>query len=196
MKRRTYLASLAALTTSSGCISHVRSRHTSTEMAKTVTVSNVERRPPAEPERLDEDEKPTGLEIAVEVVDGEITASTTARVTLTYTNGGADTLEMNINPESPDPLASEAEDPGLVLPSDAYDPSRESKGCWKPEQDGFPRPAVAYQHPIEPGESATLAYDVWAAPRQAADCIATKAYRFEPLYGAFTLTVAAKESEN
>lgn len=194
MNRRTYLASLAALTTGSGCISNAMSQNASNPMEKTVSVSNVARRPPAEPENLDEDEKPTDLEFGVEVVDAEITPSTKARVMLTYRNGGEDTLKLNINPERPDPQPSNAENPGLILLSDAYDPSRASADCWKPEQKSFPQPAVAYQHPIEPGESATLEYGVWAAPQQEADCIRPGVYQFEPLYGSFTLTVATNES--
>ena len=164
-------------------------------MEKTVSVSSVQRRPPAEPEKLDEDEKPTDLEFGVEAVDAKITSTTTARVVLTYTNGGEDILKLNINPERPDPQSSSRESPGLILLSDAYDPSRTLDTCWKPEQKGFPRPAVAYQHPIEPGESATLAYDVWATPQQDADCIRPADYQFEPLYGSFTLTVTSNESE-
>lgn len=59
MNRRTYLASLAALTTGSGCISNATSQNSSNRMEEAVSVSNVERRPPAEPEKLDEDERPT-----------------------------------------------------------------------------------------------------------------------------------------
>lgn len=195
MNRRTYLASLAVLTTGSGCISNAMSQNSSDQMEKTVTVSNVERRPPAEPEKLDEDEKPTDLEFDVEVVDAEITPSTTARLTLRYTNGGEDTLKLNINPERPDPQPSDADDPGLILLSNAYDPTQATADCWKPEQESFGQLAVAYQHPIEPGESATLAYDVWAAPLQEADCIRPGDYQFEPLYGSFTLTIATNEVE-
>lgn len=194
MNRRTYLASLAALTTGSGCISNATSQNSSNRMEETVSVSNVERRPPAEPEKLDEDERPTDLEFGVRVVDAEITPSSTARVTLTYTNGGENTLKLNIDPEQPDPLSSSAESPGLILLSDAYDPTRAVDACWKPEQESFPQPAVAYQHPIEPGEEATLAYDVWAAPQQESDCLRPANYQFEPLYGSFTLTVTTNES--
>lgn len=163
-------------------------------MEKTVSVSNVTRRPPAEPEKLDEDEKPTGLEIDVDVIEAAITPRSPARVTLTYTNAGEDTLKLNINPDGPDPLTSEMDDPGLVLLSDTYDPTR-AADCWKPEQESFPQFAVVHQFPIEPGESAPLVYDVWAAPQQEADCIRPADYRFKPLYGSFTLTVTTNESE-
>lgn len=165
-------------------------------MNKTVAVSNVERRPPAEPEQLDEDEKPMGLKMDVTIVEAEITTTSTARVMFTYTNTGEDTLKLNINPEAPDPLPSETDDPGLILLSETYDPTRATADCWKPEQEGFPQPAVAYQSPLESGESATLAYDVWAAPQQEADCIRPVDYQFKPLYGSFTLTVTTNKSGN
>ena len=195
MNRRTYLASLTAFTTCGGCLNNAVNLDSSHQMEKTVSVSNVRRRPPAEPEKLDEDEKPTDLEFGVEAVDAKITSTTTARVMLTYTNGGENVLKLNINPERPDPQSSRAESPGLVLLSEAYDPTRRSDTCWKPQQEGFPRPAVGYQYPIEPGGSATLAYDVWATPGQDADCIRPADYQFEPLYGSFTLTVTSNESE-
>lgn len=163
-------------------------------MEKTVMVSNVERRSPAEPEEMDEDEKPTGLEIDVNILEPEITPSSTARVMLTYTNTGEDALELNINPDGPDPLSSEMNDPGMILLSETYDPTRADAVCWKPEQASFPQPAVVYQYPIEGGESATLAYDVWAAPQQEADCIRPADFQFKPLYGSFTLTVTTNES--
>lgn len=198
MNRRSFLSSVAsgtAISAGSGCISNVVGENSAPQMEKMVTVSNVERRPPAEPEKLDEEEKPTGLVIDVNIVEAKITPSSTARVTLAYTNTGEDTLKLNINPEGPDPLASKAGDPGLILLSDTYDPTRAAADCWKPEQKGFPQLAVAYQYPIEPGESATLAYDVWAAPQQEANCIRSADYQFEPLYGSFTLTVATNDSE-
>lgn len=194
MNRRTYLASLAALTTGSGCVSSAVTQNSPNQMERTVSVSNVARRPPAEPEKLDEDEKPTDLAFDVAVSDAEITPRSTARVTLRYTNRGEDTLELNINPDRPDPQPSTGEDPGLILLSDAYEPTRSTANCWKPEQDRFPQPAVAYQHPIEPAETETLEYDVWAAPRQEADCIRPEDYKLEPLYGSFTLTVTTNES--
>lgn len=196
MNRRSFLtsvASLTALSAASGCISNAGGQNSTPKMAKTVTVSNVERRPPAEPEKLDEDEKPAGLEIDLNIGEAEITPSSTARVTLTYTNTGEDTLKLNINPDGPAPLPSEMDDPGLILLSNTYDPTR-AADCWKPEQESFPQLAVAYQYPIERGESATLAYDVWAAPQQEADCIRPADYQFKPLYGSFTLTVTTNES--
>lgn len=183
MKRRTYLASVASLATltgASGCISGAAGRNSADRMDKTVTVSNVE--------------QPTDFEVDVNVVDGNITPSTTARVALTYTNTGEDVRTVNLNPENPDPLPSVGKDPGLVLLSDAYDATRTGTECWKPEQEGFPRPAVVYQTPIEPSQSITLEYDVWAAPQQDADCIDPDTYRFEPLYGSFTLTVTTGDS--
>ncbi|MFB6133125.1 MAG: hypothetical protein ABEJ44_06965 [Halanaeroarchaeum sp.] len=197
MKRRRFLGSIAALSgisAGSGCLGSPGGTNDSFRTDRTVGVTDVERRPPAEPEKLDEDEKPTGLEIDVSVVETRITTADTARVVLRYTNAGRDTLELNVNPESPDPLSSEMDDPGLILVSDAYDPTRATPGCWKPVEERFPQPAVAYQYPIEPGESATLAYDVWAAPRQEADCIRPGEYQFTPLYGSFTLAVRTDRS--
>lgn len=197
MKRRSYLASIASLTAlsaGSGCISNALGHNSTPQMKKTITVSNVERRPPADPERLDEEEKPTGLEFDVTVADAEIIPTSTARIELTYKNSGADTLTLNINPEQPDPTRSETDDPGLILLSDAYDPTRASADCWKPKEEGFPRPMVAHQYPIRPNESATLAYAVWAAPQQEAECIRPADYQFRPLYGSFTLTVTTTTS--
>jgi len=149
-------------------------------MDKTVTVSNAE--------------QPTGLAVDVTVVDESITPSTTARVALTYTNTGEEVRTVNLAPETPDPLPSVRNDPGLVLLSDAYETTRTGTECWNPEQEGFPQPAVVYQTPIEPSQSITLEYDVWAAPQQDADCIEPDTYRFEPVYGSFTLTVTTNDS--
>ncbi|MFB6303001.1 MAG: hypothetical protein ABEH78_09100 [Haloferacaceae archaeon] len=123
------------------------------------------------------------------MTDATITPDATARVTLTYANTGDDRLRLNVHPERPDPVHSVEENPGLVFLSDAYDPTRASDTCWKPAEDAFPVPAVAYQYPIEPGDSVTLPYEVWAAPGQEADCIEPGDYRFDPLYGTFTVAV-------
>lgn len=190
MNRRTYIASVAALTTgpSAGCIGY-GSPTSDNRMRKTVSVSDVERTTPESIENVDEDEKPTHLKFGVVMGDETITADSTARVTLTYTNGGDDALKLNINPQQPDPEPSADENPGIILLSDAYDPERTSDSCWKPEQDTFGGPAVAYQHPIEPGQTAKLPYDVWAAPKQDADCIQPGDYQFDTLYGSCTMTV-------
>lgn len=143
MNRRSFpasAASLPAISVGSGCIRNAVGRNAAAQTDLTVTVSTVERRPPAEPEKLDEDEKPTDLEIDVTLVEADITPSSTARGWLTYTNTGEDTLELNIDPQSPDPLPSKADDPGLILLSDAYDPTRAAAGCWKPDQERFPSP--------------------------------------------------------
>lgn len=185
MNRRAYLATVAGL--GAGCVG------TATGPAggeQIVSVSNVERRTPADPERLDADERPTALEIAVEVVDPTITDESTARLALAYSNTGSDTLELNINPELPDPLPSVADDPGLLLLSDGTGATRMDRDCWKPAQDRFPVPAVVYQYPLEPGERATMAYDVWADPLQTADCIQSGTYSVEPLSGSFVLSVS------
>jgi len=195
MKRRTYVATVAALTTWSGCISSAMSESPSNETHKTVSVSNVERRSPANPEKLDEEAKPKGLQLDVSVIDAEITPDATARVRLTYTNDGDDTIKLNINPERPKPQHSDADDPGLILLPDARDPTRASTDCWKSEQESFPILSVAYQHPIEPGGSETMEYDVWAAPQQEAECVQPGDYQFEPLFGSFVLNVKRANSE-
>lgn len=190
MDRRTYLGSVTALATGAtvGCLGSV-SDNAADRMHKTVSVSNVERTTPQSMENVDEDEKPTHLEFGVVVGNDTITADSTARVTLTYTNGGSDTLKLNINPEQPDPVSSGDENPGLILLSDGYDPKRTSNSCWKPKRDEFAVPAVAYQYPIDPGQTAKLPYWVWAAPKQNANCIVPGNYQFDPLYGSFTMTV-------
>ena len=185
MKRRTYLASLAALTTSSGCIDSIATTNQthSKQMEKTVSVSDVA-----------ENEQSKGLNFDVEVVNAAITTSSTARIMLRYTNTGEDILTLNINPEEPDPLSSVEDTPGLILLSDISNPTRASSDCWKPKQENFPQPGVAYNYPIEPRQTAALTYEVWADPQQEAECIRLGKYRFEPLYGSFTLSVAEKES--
>lgn len=191
MNRRTYLATVAALATGSGCVDSVLHQNPSNQMRKAVSVSNVAKRSPNNPEQSDEGAKRHGLTFAVTVIDAEITPRSTAKVRLTYTNAGADTLSLNINPAGPDPLYSETEDPGLVLLSDAQDAARASTPCWKPRQEGFPVPAVVYQHALEPGESERLDYEVWAGPQQEADCIEPGDFEFNPLFGTFTLSVSS-----
>lgn len=194
MRRRAFLTSCAALTAvgSAGCTSQAESpspaRH-----RKIVSVSDVRRTTPDSFDNVSRNQRPTGLEFHVDVADEIITSDSTARVALKYTNTGDETLEVNLNPDQPDPITSVTENPGLVLLSDAYDPTRSSDTCWKPTEDGFPAPAVAYQHPIEPGETVTLPYDVWAAPKQETRCIAPGDYQFEPLYGSFRITVTRAE---
>lgn len=189
MHRRTYLASIAALATG-GCLGSPTSRAATDRPQRTVAVSDVDRRGPPSPERLGDDERPTGLEFDVEVVDGAITSGSTARIRLAYSNAGEDPMELNIDPERPDPLSANQADPGLILLSSAYGPTRASTDCWKPEEPSFPQPAVAHQHPVGPRERESLAYEVWAAPGQAADCIQPGTYAFRPLFGSFTLTVS------
>lgn len=190
MYRRTFLASFAALTAggSAGCTSRAESVSTP-PYRKIIAVSNVNRTTPESIDNVSREQQPTELEFRVDVTDETITPDSTAQVALKYTNTGEDTLEVNLNPDHPNPITSDDETPGLVLLSDAYDPTRASDTCWKPTEDGFPVPAVAYQYPIEPGETVTLPYKLWAAPDQEASCITLGDYRFEPLYGSFTITV-------
>lgn len=196
MKRRTYLTTAAAaLTAGSGCLGRVMSQNPSKKMPKTVSVSNVARRSPSEPEKLDEEEKPHGLQFDVTVQQSEITTDSTARLSLKYTNTGKDTLKLNINPDDPGYVPSVSENPGIVLLSDMYDPTRSSKDCWKPDRNQFSEPAVAHQHSVEPGETETLEYNVWAAPQQQADCIQLGDYAFKPLFGSFSLSVEGKDSK-
>lgn len=189
MNRRSCLASLVALTTGSGCIGRATDQSPSNQMNKSISISDVERRPPSEPENLGVDEKPSDIEFTVDIVREDITPETTARIALGYENASDETRTLNVNPDQPGPISSVTESPGLVLLSDTPDLSRQSSSCWKPERDTFGRVRVGYQHPISPGDVETLEYDVWAAPQQDADCIEPGTYRFEPLYGSFTLTV-------
>lgn len=195
MDRRTYLTSATALTVGSiaGCIGSVTD-NAADGLRKRVSVSAVERTTPQSMENVDADEKPTNLKIGVVVGDDTITPNSTAQVTLTYTNEGSDTLKLNINPEQPTPVWSDDENPGLILVSDAYDPKRTSTNCWKPKRDAFAVPAVAYQYPIDPGQTTELPYEVWAAPKQNADCIVPGSYQFDPLYGSVTITVERIQS--
>lgn len=179
MRRRTFVASLAALTVSAGCIASSE-QESDDQAEKTIDVSDVTARPG------DED----GVAFDVLVVESTITPSTGARIELVYENTGTDTLTLNIDPEEPNPLFTDESDPGLVLLSSAYDPTRESDHCWKPEEQGFPQPAVVRSYQLDPGETATLRYDIWAAPEQNADCIQPGDYSFEPRSGAFTLSVS------
>lgn len=180
MKRRTYLVSVAALTMSAGCIGSTATTNetNSKQMRKTVSVS-----------KAAQNGKIESLKFDVEVVEAAITTSSTGQVTLRYTNTGEDTLKLNVNPEEPDPLSSIKDMPGLILLSDVHNATQASSECWKPEQESFPQPGVAYNYPIKSGQTAALTYEVWANPQQKADCIRTEEYRFEPLYGSFTLTI-------
>lgn len=182
MNRRTYITSLAAIAASTGCIESMPGQTSPDTMRRTVSVENVA-----------EDEAPPGIQFDVEISDAEITTDATARIALGYENAGEEPRELNINPEGPDPLSSEDEDPAIVLLSDAYDPARSSADCWKPEQDGFPQPAVVHRHELDPGERATLEYEVWADPQQEAGCIRRGTYQFEPLYGTFSLAISRSD---
>lgn len=191
MHRRTVLAATAALTGASGCLSSPLSS-SRTPARKTVSASDVARRTPSDPDRPDDAAPPSDLRFDVSVDEPAITGEATARLSLEYANEGGETVEVNLDPSSPDPVSSLTDDPGLVLLSDAYDPTRRG-GCWKPEAEGFPQPAVAYRHPIEPGEQVTLAYAVWASPQQDPACIEPGEYAFDPPYGSFSLRVALEE---
>jgi spore coat protein CotH len=97
MKRRTYLASLATLTASAGCLGGTAATNNSSsqQMQKKVSVSNIST-----------EGAPKGLDLNVEVDDATITESSTARVSLKYMNTGENTLTLNINPDAPDPVSS------------------------------------------------------------------------------------------
>ena len=154
MKRRELLVSTATVTATaaaSGCIANEIGRNSPSQMEKTASLSNVKRRPPVDPEKLDEDEKPTGLEVDINIVEEKITSSSSARLSLVYTNTGEETLKLNINPEMPDPLESEMKDPGLILLSDPYDAARTAGDCWKPKQDSFPQPKGDTKLPLNRG---------------------------------------------
>lgn len=182
MKRRTYLVSLATLTASAGCLGGTAATNNSSpqQMQKTVSVSNVSTKG-----------APEGLDLTVKVGDATITESSTARVSIKYTNAGEKTLTLNVNPDAPDPVSSVEDSPGLLLLSDMYDPKQTSPGCWKSTRDQFVRPGVGYNYPLEPGQTATITYDVWATPKQDG-CIRPGDYQLELLFGSATLTVARK----
>lgn len=189
MNRRTYLGSLATIMASAGCIGPTASLGSSDRSRMTVSVSNVERRLPESIENVAEEDRPTELAFGVDVARETIASETTARVVLEYTNTGDETLSLNVDPDRPRYVLSVAENPGLFLLSDAHDPTRRSATCWKPERETFGQFTVPNRHPIEPGDTETVEYDVWAAPVQDADRIQLGTYRFEPLYGSFTLTI-------
>lgn len=183
MRRRTFIGSLAALTVSAGCIANTPDQGPDNQMKKTIAVSDVTAQPG------DKD----GLAFDVIVVESTITPSTGARTELVYQNNGTDTLTLNINPDEPNPLFTDESDPGLVLLSNAYDPTQGADDCWKPEEQEFPQPAVVHPYQLAPGETATLVYDIWAAPKQNADCIQPGEYTFTPKSGTFTLSVSGGE---
>lgn len=183
MKRRTCLASITSLATlgiGSGCIGRAKLQQSSNQK-KTVDVSSVK--------------QPEELTIEVDPVEKQITANSTARIALVYTNGGESVRKVNLNPDNPDPLPSIGTDPGLLLLSETYDPTQATANCWKPEEERFPQPAVVHQQPLKPGQSLSLEYDVWANPQQTADCIQPRKYQFDPIYGAFELIVRMGDPE-
>lgn len=189
VKRRPYLASLATLTGSAGCLGTTTSFSPSPRSGTTVSLSNVEPRLPETIETVPEDERPSDLAFDAAITRETVTPDAPARIALEYTNTGSETLTPNIDPDHPAPVPSTATNPGLVLLSAVHDPIRRTSTCWKPEDDTFGHFAVANQYPIEPGDTETIEHRVWAAPEQDADCIQAGNYRFEPLYGVFTLTV-------
>ena len=179
MRRRTCVASLATLAATAGCLGGTSDADSSPspQAPKTVSVSGVS-----------SEGTPDGVELDATVADDTITERSTARVSLEYANTGGETRVLNIDPDAPDPVSSVDDSPGLVLLSDAYDPERTSSGCWKPVRDRFVQPGVAHRYEIAPGDTATLGYDVWAAPTQDG-CIRPGTYRLDPLYGSTTLAV-------
>lgn len=163
----------------SGCIGSEAGQSPSDQMEKkSVSVENVVTSTEIE-----------NLEINVEVLQTEITESDTARIRISYSNRGDDPIEMNIDPDVPAPLSSSEEESGLLLLSDGYDPTRASDECWKPQEEGFPQPAVANQYPIEPEQTVGLEYDIWVNAGQEATCIEPGEYQFEPNKGKFVLIV-------
>jgi len=179
MRRRTYLSSIAAVVLTSGCIGGGTGQSSSDQMQKSASVKDVVTSTEIE-----------NLEISVEVLQMEITESDTARIRISYSNRGDDPIEVNIDPDAPAPLSSSEEEPGLLLLSDAYDPTRASDECWKPEGENFPRPAVVNQYSIEPKQTVGLEYDIWANVGQEATCIEPGEYQFGPNEGKFVLTVS------
>jgi len=179
MRRRTCVASLATLAATAGCLGGTSDADgsPSPRAPKTVSVFDV-----------GSEGTPDGIELNVTADDDRITERSTARVSLEYTNTAGETRILNIDPDAPDPVSSVDDSPGLVLLSDAYDPERTSSGCWKPVRDRFVQPAVAHRYEIAPGDTATLGYDVWAAPTQDG-CIRSGTYRLDPVYGSATLAV-------
>lgn len=178
MRRRTYLSSVAAMVVTTGCIGNGANQSPSEQMQKRVSVKDVVASTETE-----------NLEIEVGIPNAEITANATAHIRISYANNGSESIELNIDPDAPAPLPSTEEEPGLVLLSDAYDPTRASDECWKPEEESFPEPAVVNQYAIEPGQTVELEYDVWANPQQEASCIEPGEYQFEPIEGEFVLIV-------
>lgn len=189
MNRRTYLAALPALTAGTGCLDLTTRQGSAGGNALTVSVSKVQRGLLETVENATDGERLAALAFGVNIERDAITPDATARVALEYGNEGDESFTLNINPDEPDHVSSVGDDPGLVLLSDEHDLTRRTDTCWKPQEDVPGRERVGYQHPVEPGDTETLEYGVWAAPRQRADCIQPGAYGFETLYGSFELTV-------
>lgn len=188
MHRRAFLATLATVATS-GCTAQAMLGSDPDPGPRWITVEDVHRKPPADPQQVAPSERPTDLAFSVDIVDDRIDATTPARIALRYTNTGTTSLSLNLNPDTPDPHHSVATGPGLLLLSDDYDPEPIEAGCWHPRGETFPVLQVAYERELPPGEDLRLPYEVWAAPEQHAPCIQPGTYEFDVLYGSFTLTV-------
>lgn len=188
MKRRAFLAMLGTVATS-GCTAQAILGTDPPPDPRWISVEDVRREPPADPEQVAPSERPTDLAITVDIVDDRIDATTPARIAIQYTNTGTTSLSLNLNPDTPDPHHSAQTDPGLVLLPDDYDPDSVEHGCWHPQAENFPVHPVVYERELPPGEDLHLPYEVWAAPEQTATCIQSGTYQFDVLYGSFTLVV-------
>lgn len=190
MKRRTYLASLAALVSTAGCTESGATRanpqgedgsslNSPSDGRKIVSVKSAQAT------------EGTTLSVSVSVRREMISPDQTARIALEYENTGREPVTLNVNPDTPDPLHSipTHETPALYLISDAYSPTRASDSCWK-ATESLPVPAAVWKHELKAGKSVQLEYDVWASPQQSADCIQPGTYEFDPPKGTFTLAIA------
>lgn len=183
MKRRKYLASAVAITASAGCLGRIASGNSTdqhnmaSDQNKMVSVVNARG-------------NVEGLIVAVELVDDAITSDSTARLSLTYRNESTQAIKLQIQPDHPAPLHSRPVDemPALLLFPDVFDPEKASPNCWKPTAAPAVRPVMT-EYTLDPGHSVTMEYEVWASPKQDADCMQAKKYQIESSKASFELRV-------
>jgi hypothetical protein len=166
VNRRAYLAGLAGVSTATaGCLDAVSG---SSETLRTVSVVGTE----AE-----------AFDVTADLLNGEVTPSSTAKVRLTWSNPGDEAVHVPVDSsarDSPAPLYSHrrggSDTTGLMLVPTRYDPDKVSDGCWRADDyTGVPLDAVGTG--LAAGDSFSNDYTLWTQP-DGDGCLRSGTYHF------------------